>query len=684
MADGETRRSEQSADPQAGSPAGSATVRIVTERSRDEPSSGAPADPSRTGPGAQAHGDPGPGGPGRPSPGAGRTSAPPDQGRPDPNAQAPRAQGATPTGPALRSRYRRILGYAARVLLVNWWYEIALPRIGFRRVAESTRERRLASQAKRFHVLAVGLGGLMIKVGQFMSSRMDVLPPEITSELAGLQDEVPAVPFADIRVLAEAELGVPLERAFASFDPVPLAAASLGQAHRARLSTADAADAGFADVVVKVQRPGIDQVVQTDLAALRRVGAWLKRIRFIADRVDAPALVEEFAHTSLEEIDYLHEAAAAERFRADFADDPRVDAPLIAWERTTRRVLTLSDVTAIKITDVDALRAAGIDPSDVARVFAEVMFDQVFTHGFVHADPHPGNIFVTPLGVKARPASSHGEPEPGSPATGTPAPGAAGSGDRSLPWRLTFVDFGMMAEVPEGIRHGLRTLFIAAAGRDGKGLVAAAQEIGVLLPSAGDRDLERALSALFDRFGGMGFAELRDVDPREFQTFAREFGDTVRSLPVQLPEGLLLLFRAVSLTSGMCSGLDPQFNIWESVEPYATRLLRDETGNLVQDLAKQAASNATTLWRLPKRIDDIITRVDDGTVSFDTSRIEKRLDHIDALVRRGVSGLLFAALLVAGALVLAVNPALGIVLMSVSVLPLLHTLFAGMFRRGPR
>jgi predicted unusual protein kinase regulating ubiquinone biosynthesis (AarF/ABC1/UbiB family) len=384
--------------------------------------------------------------------------------------------------------------------------------------------------------------------------------------------------------------------------------------------------------------------------------------------------VEEFAQTSLEEIDYIHEAAAAERFAEAFADDPRVDAPLVAWERTTRRVLTLSDVTAIKINDVDALRAAGIDPAEVARVFAEVMFDQVFTHGFVHADPHPGNIFVTPhrAGGLGMPGASTGSAAGSSPGEEHPA------------WRLTFIDFGMMAEVPEGIRHGLRTLFIAAASRDGKGMVAAAQEIGVLMPSAENRELERALSALFARFGGMGFAELRDVDPREFQSFAVEFGDTMRALPVQLPEGLLLLIRAVSLTSGMCSGLDPQFNIWESIEPYATRLLADESGNIVQDFAAQTVANAGILWRLPRRIDELITRVDDGSVAFDTSRIERRLDRIDGLIRRGVSALLFAALLIGGALVLAPAPALGIVLMSVSALPLLHALFAGLSRRGPR
>lgn len=555
---------------------------------------------------------------------------------------------------AHRARYRRILSFAAREFIKIWWFELVLPRFGMSSIAERTRAPRMQRFAKRFHVLAVELGGLMIKVGQFMSSRLDVLPPEITKELEGLQDEVPAVPFTGIRAAAEAELGMPLEQAYAWFDENPVAAASLGQAHRARLSAQDADDTGLGDVVVKVQRPGIDEIVAVDLAALRRVARWLTRVRLVADRVDAPGLVEEFAQTSLEEIDYLHEAASAERFRENFAGDARVDAPEIVWERSTRRVLTLSDVTAIKINDTDALRAAGIDPSEVADVFAEVMFDQVFTHSFVHADPHPGNIFVTP-----EPASTTGRN-----------------------FRLTFIDFGMMAEVPDNLRDGLRTLLIAVAGRDSRGLVTAAQEIGVLLPSADTAELERALRALFARFGGMGFAELSKVDPREFTDFADEFGDMVRSLPLQLPENMLLLIRAVSLTSGMCSSLDPSFNVWDAAEPYAARLLRDESGNLMQDMAQQAMETAAVTYRLPKRIDAIITRVDDGNVTFDTSALERRLDRLEGIARRIGSGVLFAAMLVGGALLVPSLPPLGITLLCVSALPLLHSVFGG--RRQPR
>ncbi|MFS2280832.1 AarF/UbiB family protein [Microbacterium sp. OR21] len=545
--------------------------------------------------------------------------------------------------PQHRARYRRILRFAARAFVQIWWFELVLPRIGLAHVADRTREGRMLRLARRFRALAVDLGGLMIKVGQFMSSRLDVLPPEITAELADLQDEVPAETFDDIRAAAEAELGMPLAHAFATFDPVPVAAASLGQAHRATLSAIDAADTGLDRVIVKVQRPGIDRIVAVDLAALRRVARWAQRVRIVASRVDAPALVEEFAQTCQEEIDYLHEAASAERFAEDFAADARVGAPAVVWERSTRRVLTLEDVTAIKISDTAALRATGIDPAEVAQVFAQVMLDQVFTHSFVHADPHPGNIFVTPLA------------------------------DAS--WRLTFIDFGMMAEVPDGIRAGLRTLVIAVAGRDSRGMIAAAQQIGVLLPSTNTAELERALSMLFARFGGMGFNELRDVDPRELQKFGMEFGETVRSLPVQFPEKLLLLLRAVSLTSGMCSALDPAFNIWEPVEPYATKLLRDESGNLMQDLGAQAMSNMSSMWRLPARVDGVLDRLDSGSLTFDISSLELRLDRIIRVAYRAVSAVLFGGMLIGGVLLLEPASGWGVALMCVSVLPLLHALF---------
>jgi len=555
----------------------------------------------------------------------------------------------------MKARYRRITRFAARYLVQAWWYELFLPRFGLGWISARGRTRRLERIAQRFHVLAVDLGGLMIKVGQFMSSRLDVLPPSITKQLEGLQDEVPAVPFAQMRARAEEELGMPLERAFASVDERPLAAASLGQAHRATLTDDLAEETGLRAVVLKIQRPDIDRIVDVDLRALRKVGVWLSKVALVHDRVDMPSLVEEFAVTSLEEIDYLHEAAHSERFAADFGGPDGVAVPQVVWERTTRRVLTLEDVTAIKINDIEALRAAGIDPSEVAARFARVMFDQLFDDGFFHADPHPGNVFVTPL--------------PGATDVGTPA------------WRFTFIDFGMMGEVPPSLRRGLRRVLIAAASRDGKGLVDGIRDVGVLLPSADTVQLERAMTQLFSRFGGMGFAELQEVDPREFRGFAIEFGDVVRSLPFQLPENFLLIVRAMSLTSGMCSALDPSFNIWDAVEPYAQRLIREESGNTAQAFVREVGAVAAVTARLPRRVDNLVSRFEDGSVSVQVPRLERRLRDVERMVRRAVSAVLFTGLLIGGVLLQAEQAVFGTALMILSIAPLAHALLAGFVAR---
>jgi predicted unusual protein kinase regulating ubiquinone biosynthesis (AarF/ABC1/UbiB family) len=539
---------------------------------------------------------------------------------------------------ASRVRYRRILRFALRALAQAWWFELALPRIGLRRFAARGRVVRLQRLARRFHALALDLGGLMIKVGQFLSSRLDVLPPEITRELEGLQDEVPAESFDDIRGLAEAEFGMPLASAFAWVEEVPIAAASLGQAHRARLAPDLAERHGFADVVLKVQRPGIADIVEVDLAALRRIAGWVSGVRFVSSRVDAPGLVEEFAATSLAEIDYVNEAANVARFAADFAGDRRVRVPAVVAERSTLRALTLADVTAIKITDVDGLRAAGIDPVLVARELARIAFQQIFVTGFFHADPHPGNLFVTP---------------------------GAGDGD----WTITVIDFGMMGEITPQLREDLVAFLLAVAARDGRGLIAAIERLGVLLPGADTVVLERAMAELFDRYGGMGIAELQRVDPREFERFALRFGQVVRALPFQLPKSFLLLLRTISLISGVTSALDRDFNMWDAVDPFARSLTSSAGAGLLGGLGRRALGLASTLARLPGRVDDLATRVERGQVAVQSPEIEHRLRRLEGAVARIAAAVVFAALLLAGVFVRADDTVLSWVLIGVSALP---------------
>jgi len=541
---------------------------------------------------------------------------------------------------ALKARYRRIMRFAARALAQAWWFELVLPRFGLARLAARGRIRRLQKLARRFHDLAADLGGLMIKVGQFLSSRLDILPPEITRELEGLQDEVAPEPLAAIVAQIERELGIPLDRAFASFETAPIAAASLGQAHRARLSPGIAADLGFEQVVVKVLRPGIEQIVEVDLAALRRVGRWLSRVRLVNRRADAPALVEEFAATSLAEIDYRTEAGNVERFAADFAADPRVGTPTVVWERSARRVLTLSDVTAIKITDVEALMAAGIDPNAVAAELARATFEQIFVAGFFHADPHPGNIFVTPGGEGG--------------------------------FALTYIDFGMMGEIPDDLRQGLQQFIFAVAARDARGWVVATQRLGVLLPSADTVELERAITALFDRFGGMGVAELTRIDPRELEQFALQFSELVRTLPFQLPENYLLLVRTISLISGVTSALNRDFNMWDAVDPFARTLLNGGGASTLRSVGREGIAILSALARLPQRLDALATRLDRGELAVRSPEVEQRLRVLDGSVRRTTSAVLFAALLIGGVLLRPTDEVLSWVLLGASTLPLLH------------
>jgi predicted unusual protein kinase regulating ubiquinone biosynthesis (AarF/ABC1/UbiB family) len=474
-----------------------------------------------------------------------------------------------------------------------------------------------------------------------------VLPETITSELESLQDEVEPEPFASIRAQIEADMGLPLEVAYASFEQVPVAAASLGQVYRATLKETLSSEVGYESVVVKVLRPGIEDVVAIDLKALRKVGQWLSRIKLVNRRADAPALVEEFAQVSLNEIDYFFEASNLERFKTNFAEDSRVSAPEVVWERTNRRVLTLSDVSAIKINDVEALLAARISPSAVAGELARVTFEQIFSHGFFHADPHPGNIFVT-------------------------------AGETEGDFKLTFIDFGMMGEITDERRRGLQSFIFALVARDARGCVSAMQRLGVLLPIVDTVELERAIAAIFERFGGISVTEIAQTDPDEFKKLALQFSELLRTLPFQLPEDFLLLFRSISLLSGVTSALNRDFNIWDAVDPFARSLLNGGTNGSLKAVGREVLSFANTVAQLPKRLDTVLTRIDQGLVSVRSPEIEKGLRRIDSSVRRVTSGLLFVALFGGGIALRLAGDELGGWLLLASALPAVHAI--GLFR----
>lgn len=554
-------------------------------------------------------------------------------------------------GSKLRARYWRIVAFFARVTLSFIVFEIVAPRLGLGRIARSGRLRRNRRAAARFRKLAIRLGGLMIKTGQVLSTRLDILPPEITRELADLQDAVPAVDFRLLRASAEAELGGSLESKFAWFDTTPLAAASLGQVHRARLLPEEAEELGFADVVVKVQRPFIDQVVEVDLAALRRVGTWLQRYRPINRRANVMSLVEEFATTTREEIDYLAEGSNAEVFREHFSDVPNVRVPVVVWPLSTRKVLTLEDVAAIKIGDYDAITAAGIDRGEVARVLLETYMQQILDEGFFHGDPHPGNLFVTPLG-----SADAGEP---------------------VKWQLTFIDFGMVGRVPENLRAGIRESFIAIATQDAPRLVQSFRTLDVLLPNADVDRIELASIQLFDRFGDMTVADLQSIDPKELVNFGLQFQELLRELPFQLPENLLLLGRTVAILSGMCAGLDPNFNVWAAITPYAARLVEDEEGGRWQVFLDEAGKLLQLALTLPGRVDRVLTQLERGDLVVQTPRLELRVRAVERAMQRQTWALIDVGLLIAAAIVRETDRGLSNALFAAAAVVGLRVVFSG-------
>jgi predicted unusual protein kinase regulating ubiquinone biosynthesis (AarF/ABC1/UbiB family) len=520
-----------------------------------------------------------------------------------------------PSPRSLRARYWRVMLFASRTAAGVLWWDVLLRRIGLRRLARRTAAARYGRAARRYRSLAISLGGLWIKVGQFLSSRVDVLPAFITDELAGLQDEVPTQPSGHMTAVVEAEFRRPLRDTFAWFDDEALASASLGQVHRARLPDGR-------PVVVKVQRPGIQQIIRVDLAALQRVVGWLKRYRAISRRADLEALFAEFSRTLWAELDYLAEAENARAFRAMFTEDPTVRIPEVHAEQTTARVLTLEDVYFIKITEYAAIEAAGVDRAEVADRLLRTYLRQIFVEGFFHADPHPGNLFVQPRD------------------------GAGG-------WRLVFVDFGMVGRLTPQAKAGLRDLVIAVGTRDLDRLMQGYQTLGVLLPGADLARLRQAQQALFDRLWGRSMRELIALHPREMRAFAAQFRDVMYEMPFQVPSDLIFLGRCLAILSGMCTGLNPAFNVFEGLAPFARRLLEEEGGDWLDRLLRWLAEAGRSLASLPDRLDGVLTDLQAGKLTV-TARADPSLDLSLTRLARAINRLtatgLFATLLVVGTL----------------------------------
>ncbi len=461
-------------------------------------------------------------------------------------------------------------------------------------------------QGIRYRETAIRQGGLLIKVGQFFSSRVDLLPPEYIEELAKLQDEVPPIPFAEIRTVAEREFGGPLSTWYANIEEEAVAAASLGQVHRATLPTGE-------QVAVKVQRPEIAAIIAIDLDNLRWVISWMRRLTKVAGDVDWNGVLAEFTETLGDELDYRIEAASAERFRQTFAGNPNVYAPLIYRSHSRERVLTMEFCEGIKITNYAALEAAGINRAAVARTLLETYFRQIFELDYFHADPHPGNLLVRPGPV------------------------------------IVFLDFGLMGRITPAVRVGTRNLLNALVGRDADLATRTLADMGFLRPGANVRTVRDGLAWFLDQFYRNSLAELAKISPHEVFDQVK---DLIYEHPFQIPANYVFMGRAIGTLVGLSTGLAPDLNVIHVMTPYARKLAgRDEIADVLELVSKQVRDYGRIALDLPRVLDRILTRLDTGSLQLRVEDMDEMTRHMARLERTGrrlVSAALCVGLLLSG------------------------------------
>lgn len=485
-------------------------------------------------------------------------------------------------------RFVDIWSFVLRLSFERWRFNKAWSYpSGITDEAKANRRRKIAVDVRE---TLLELGPTFIKVGQLFSTRADLFPSEFVDELSKLQDQVPAFSYDQVVSIVEADLGKPINVLYCHFDPIPLAAASLGQVHRAQLLTGE-------EVVVKVQRPGLKKLFTIDLEILKGITRYFQNHPDWGQGRDWMGIYDECCKILWEEIDYLNEGRNADLFRRNFRDESWVKVPRVYWRYASPRTLTLEYLPGIKISHYEAIEAAGLDRKNIAKLSAQAYLQQILEGGFFHADPHPGNLAV----------SSEGG--------------------------LIFYDFGMMGQVKSLTREKLMGTFFGIAQKDADRVIESLVDLGALVPTSDLGAVRRSVQFMLDNFMDKPF-ESQSIGAISDDLYEIAYGQ-----PFRFPATFTFVMRAFSTLEGVGRGLDPNFNFMEVAKPFAMKLMSNEnpsgnSGSLFDEISRQAIQVSNSAFGLPRRVEDTLDKLERGDLkvrvqSSETDRLLRKLSGVN-------------------------------------------------------
>lgn len=504
------------------------------------------------------------------------------------------------------NRYRQILSVFMRYGFRDWLGQLGLlegvnlDEAGPSSPVDSAAR---ASAAERFRLALEELGPTFMKLGQILSTRPDLLPPEFIVELTKLQNEATPLPYLTIKELIERELDQPIEAAFQFVAVDPIGTASLAQVHAARLRDG-------VDVVVKVQRPGIETNIRADLDILQDVAGLLQNVRNADRLINLPEIAEDFAYTLWQELDFEQEGRNADTFRQNFAGEDQVRFPMIYWAYTTPRLLVMEHLRGMPINDIASLDRAGHDRHEVASQAARFIIKEILEDGFFHADPHPGNLVVLRDGV------------------------------------IGVMDFGMVGWLSYRLRQQLAQLFIALARRDTDAVVTRLLQINIAPPDVDQAKLSRDLTRLLRKYHGRQLSNIRAGD------FLGDLTPIVRRHRLRIPTELWLLFKALVILQGVGMHLDPRFNLFADAQPFIRQLsLAQWSPNALQE---SAIRTSVSLSDLLNTTPELLRKAEEGQIKLiiEIAGLQEILGRVSEITDRLNVAIILAAIILGLSLLL--------------------------------